>query len=178
MLTIDELRRLGGYPHYLGLGVIKCRIGHDESYHFYSDRAPVLVNQIHDHRFGFKSTIIKGILRNIIFVIDGQDLNSTLQVERGECKRGAEREVLVANAKMKELCRFDTGVGDSYNIEYDTLHQIELVTPKVITHLKKEPFSQLEPRFVVDTSEPRVCAMSQPKSQKECWEIIEYTLLD
>lgn len=178
MITIDELRKMGGYPHYLGLGVIKCRIGKDEAYHFWSDRSPVLVDQIHDHRFGFTSTVLKGVLKNTIFVVDGQDPDSMLQVERGECKEGAEREILVPNAKMKEVINFTTAPGESYYIAYDTLHQIELMTPKVITHIKKEPFSQMAPRYVVDTSIERVCAMSQPKTQDECWEIIEYTIND
>lgn len=176
MITVDDLRKMGGYPHYLGLGVIKCRVGADESYHFYSDRAEVLVNQIHDHRFGFTSTILKGVLKNTIYIIDGQDPDSVLQVERGECKKEADREILVANANMKELINFTSCVGESYYIAYDTLHQIEVVTPTLVTHLKKEPFSQIAPRFVVDTSMPRVCAMSKPKTQDECWEIIEYTL--
>jgi hypothetical protein len=175
-LSVDALRKLGGYPHYLGLGVIKCRIGSNSSYHFYCDRAPILVNQIHDHRFGFTSTILVGRLRNIIYEIAGQDPTSTLQVERGECKKGAEREVLVENAKMVEVDRFVTSPGESYYIAHDTLHMIEHLDPVTITYLEKEPFAKLEPRFVVDTSLPRVCAMSQPKSQDECWEVIEYAL--
>jgi len=176
MISIDELRKRATYVHYLGLGVIKCRIGKYESYHFYSDRSPVLVNQIHDHRFGFTSTILKGVLKNTIYIIDGQDPESVLQVERGECKKEADREILVTNANMKELTNFTSCAGESYYIAYDTLHQIEVVTPALVTHLKKEPFSQIAPRFVVDTSVPHICAMSQPKTRNECWEIIEYTL--
>ena len=178
MITVDELRERGGYPHYLGLGVIKCRIGADESYHFYSDRAPVLVNQIHDHRFGFTSTVLKGRLKNTIYNTDGQDPNSTLQIERGECKKDAERVVITPNAKFVKACEFFTSAGESYYIAYDSLHQVEYLTPKIITHLFKEPITQVEPRFVVDTTVPRVCAMSEPKTQDECWEIIEYTIND
>jgi hypothetical protein len=176
MITVDELRALGGYPHYLGLGVIKCRVGNDRAYHFYCDRAEVLVNQIHDHRFSFKSTILRGELKNYIYEIAGTDPTSTLQVERGECKKGAERTIEVHNAKMKEICNYTNVEGGSYYMPYDTLHQIERLSPVVVTYIEKEPFSQMEPRFVVDTSEPRVCAMSKPKTQDECWEIIDYAL--
>lgn len=167
---------MGGYPHYLGLGVIKCRIGNDKAYHFYCDRAPCIVNQIHDHRFSFKSTTVAGRLRNIIYEIDGQDSNSPLQVERGECKAGAEREILVKNANLVEVERFVTAPGESYFIKHDTLHRIEHLDSVTITFLEKQPFAKMEPRFVVDTSLPFVCAQSQPKTQDECWEIIEYAL--
>lgn len=176
MITVDELRKLGGYPHYLGLGVIKCRIGNDRAYHFYCDRAEVLVDQIHDHRFSFKSTIVAGSLKNYIYEITGSDPESTLQVERGRCEVGAHRSIVVHNAKMVEVCNFTSAEGSSYYMPYNTLHQIERLTPVVITYLEKEPFSQFEPRFVVDTSQPRVCAMSKPKTQDECWEIIEYAI--
>lgn len=175
MITVDWLKENDGYPHYSGLGAIKCRLKYNRAYHFYSDHSPTLVNRIHDHRFGFTSTIIKGKLENTIYEIDGQNPESILQVERGECKRGAEQKIIMPNANVKKLVSFTTGIGESYHIEYDTLHQINQMTPAVITYLMKEPVSQLEPRLVIDTSIPRVCSWP-PKTQKECWEIIEYTL--
>lgn len=177
-LTVDKLRKLGGYPHYLGLGVIKCRLKDDLSYHFYSERSPAIVDNIHEHRFGFTSTVLKGRLKNIIYDVDGSNPESTLQVERGECRPGVERVIEVENAKIIELCSFITPPGESYHIESYTLHRIQWLTDKGITFLEKEPVVRIDPRFVEDISKPRVCAMSQPKSKEECWEIIEFTLQD
>ena len=179
MLTIDGLRKLGGSPHYMGLGVVKYFFRDDRAYHFYSELAPAIVDDIHEHRFSFTSKVVKGELKNYIYDVDGQDPNSTLQVERGECKAGAERNIEVPNANIIELCTFTTLAGQSYHISYNTLHRIECVTPKVITLLDKElPFVQTNPRFVTDTAYPSVCAFSQPKTEAECWEIIDFTLKD
>jgi len=179
MITIDELRQLGGYAHYMGLGVIKYVFRKNRAYHFWSDLAPAIVEDIHEHRFGFTSKVVKGELKNYIYDVVGQDPNSSLQVERGECVSGAERIIEVPNANIVEMCTFTTVEGKAYTIAYDTLHRVECVTPKVITLLDKNlPFQQENPRFVTDANNPSVCAFSQPKSEKECWEIIEYTLAE
>ena len=178
MIKIDELRALGGKPHYMGLGVVKYMFRKDRAYHFYSELAPAIVEDIHEHRFGFTSKVIKGIMKNYIYDVDGQDPKSTLQVERGECHAGAERVIEVPNANIIELCTFTTVEGESYHIAYNTLHRVESITPKVITLLAKEPRVQNNPRFVTDAANPSVCAFSQPKSEKECWEIIDFTLRD
>lgn len=177
MLTIDGLRRLGGEPHYMGLGVVKYMFRGNRAYHFYSERAPAIVDDIHEHRFSFTSKVVKGEMKNYIYEVFGTDENSTLRVERGECTSGAERIIEVENANVVELCNFTTKEGQFYHVDYRTLHRIECISPKVITLLDKElPYEQTNPRFITDSENPSVCAFSQPKSKKECWEIIEYTL--
>lgn len=179
MITIDQLRALNGRPHYMGLGCVKYVFRQSsQAYHFYSDKAEILVEDIHEHRFGFTSKVIKGELKNYIYDVHSSDPESTLQVERGECKPGAERIVEVANANVVELCTFVTSPGQTYSLHQTTLHRIECVTPKVITVINREPMTELMPRFIIDTANPSVCAFSEPKSVKECWEIIEYTLGD
>ena len=179
MITIDQLRALGGRPHYMGLGCVKYVFrGGSQAYHFYSDKAEILVEDIHEHRFAFTSTVKKGTLKNYIYDVHGTDPDSTLQVERGECRPDAERVVEVANASIVELCTFVTAPGQSYHLDQTTLHRIECLTPKVVTLINREPMIETKPRFIVDTANPSVCAFSKPKSEKECWELIEYTLDD
>jgi len=48
MITIDQLKALdGGDPHYMGLGVIKYPFRRNRAYHFWSDRAPLIVMDRH-----------------------------------------------------------------------------------------------------------------------------------
>ena len=179
MITIDQLRALNGRPHYMGLGVVKYPFRKNQSYHFYSDKAKVLVEDIHEHRFSFTSNVIKGKLKNYIYDICGANPASTLRVERGECAPDVKRDIIASNINLIELCTFVTEPGQEYHIHYTTLHRIECLTTKVITLLNKElPFAQTTPRFITDTANPSVCAFSQPKPTSECWEIIEYTLND
>ena len=178
MLTIDELKALNGTnPFYMGLGIIKYRITDSIAYHFYCDQTPTIVDGINEHGWNFKSTIIKGILRNRIYIVDGQDPTSTLQVERGVCTVNSKRVIEVPNANVIELYTFDRAEGESYTLKHDMLHRVETITNKVITMVEMEmPFAQRESRVIIDTTQAPICAFSKPKSVAECWEIIEYTL--
>ncbi len=179
MITIDQLRALDGRPHYMGLGCVKYVFrGGSQAYHFYCDKAEILVEDIHEHRFGFTSTVKKGTLKNYIYEVHGTDPESTLQVERGECTAGAERIVEVANANVVEICTFITEPGQSYTLQQTTLHRIECISPKVVTLINRQPMVEQTPRFITDAANPSVCAFSKPKSVDQCWEIIEYTLND
>jgi hypothetical protein len=177
MITIDQLRALNGIPHYMGLGVVKYPFCKNQSYHFYSDRAKILVEDIHEHRFSFTSRVLKGKLKNYIYEIDGTDPTSTLRVERKECAPDSQQEILLSNINLIERCTFITEPNQEYRMHYTTLHKIECLTTKVITHIYKElPFAQTTPRFIADETKPSVCAFSEPKTVNECWDIIEYTL--
>ena len=177
MITIDELRALNATPHYMGLGVVKYPFCKNQAYHFYSDRAKVLVEDIHEHRFSFTSRVLKGKLKTYIYDIDGTDPTSTLRVERRECAPGAQQEILQSNINLIERCTFVTEPNQEYHLHYTTLHKIECLTSKVITQIYKElPFAQETPRFITDEARPSVCAFSEPKTVNECWDIIEYTL--
>lgn len=179
MITIDELRKLDGMARYNGTGVVKLHVGKSLIYRFYSDMAAVVSEDIHEHRCSFTSTVLKGVLKNYIYEVSGQDPKSTLQVVRSECKANADKIIEVSNAVISEQCNFTTVAGQSYHIAYNTLHQIERVTPKVITLMEKEPNTQDAARIVMDISKADyVCPISVKKSVKECWEIIEYTLND
>jgi len=179
MITIDELRKLGGLAKYNGTGVVKLHVGGSQIYRFYSDMAVTVTEGIHEHRCNFTSTVLKGVLKNHIYDVSGQDPDSTLQIVRSECKPNAEKIIEVPNATIAEQCNFTTLAGQSYYLAYNTLHHIERVTPKVITVMKKEPNIQEAARIVMDASiTDYVCPISVKKSEKECWEIIEYTLND
>ena len=177
MYTIDEFRKMNGKPMYVGTGTIKLLVNNGYNvYNFYSDKAELLVDDIHDHRSPFSSTILKGTLRNILYKIDGQDTDSNYRLEYGECKEGTERVIVQDNVLYSETCRFDNIEGTSYSMDHDVLHRIELITPTVITHMIRKPLVKDAPNFIVDKRKPFVCAFSKPKSKSECWEIIEYTI--
>lgn len=179
MITIDELRKLGGLAKYNGTGVVKLHVGRTQIYRFYSDMATTVSEDIHEHRCNFTSTVLKGVLKNYIYDVAGQDPASILEIVRSKCEANAEKIIEVPNAVLIEQCNFTTMPGESYYLAYNVLHQIERVTPKVVTLMQKEPNVQEAARIVMDTSITEyVCPISVKKSEKECWEIIEYTLND
>ena len=175
-LTLDYLRGLGAKPHYNGLGVVKLPINSKYSYHFYSELAQAICENVHEHRFSFRSTVLKGTLRNFLYTIKSGNPDSSLILEQGSCLPGSVKETMEAGFDLEDSVTFDTSAGQSYWIRYDQLHKVQALTNTVITFLEKEQAVITEGRIIQDTENPAPCAFSAPKTAAECWDIIEYTL--
>lgn len=185
MITIDELRAIGSIPKQEGLGVIKFRFRGDQAYHFYSGDIHAVRNTgIHNHPYGFTSEVLKGEIKNYIYKLDGTDPDSTYQSIYKKSKLNANHTVEQDNVKLVEECVFTTAIGQSYSIEYTTLHKIECITPNVITHLtmhrhgKYHGLKQTTVNYIIDTTLPIIVKPHPPKSESQCWEIIEAMLND
>jgi hypothetical protein len=179
MITIDELRTLGGTPIQGGLGVIKYLFRGNQAYHFYSGEIhTVRGTGIHNHFRGFTSSVFKGELKNYIYSTNETDPNSTYQLIRKRSKMNAKYIVERDNISLVETCSFTTIAGQSYSIDYTTLHKIECITPKVITYLRHQQSEQKTINYIIDTSLSQVYESHPPKSENDCWEIIEDILND
>lgn len=70
MINIEELKRRGTRPRVHGNGFIQVDLTKDNRLHVWGDKRIPRQNvytPIHDHVFGFKSTIIVGRLFNIVY---------------------------------------------------------------------------------------------------------------
>jgi len=180
MITIDELRKLGGIPQPEGTGVIKYRVG-NRAWHFYDGRIHQVKNTgIHEHFNDFTSQVLKGELKNYIYAVDSADSNSTLQLIYKQSKLNAEYVVKQNNIKLIEMCTFSTVVGESYYLQRTALHKIEMLAPKVVTFLTGDQWQENQSlRYVVDTAIPQPArSKNKPLPLSERWEIIEDILND
>jgi hypothetical protein len=93
------------------------------------------------------------------------------------------------NIEPLNVCTFDTVARESYFLQRGVYHHVESVTPKLITCMDIVPPTKEElasrntywpqkAQFIIDKRIPYVGVYSQPRSEKECWEIIEYTIND
>lgn len=177
MITIDELRKLKGRAVYHPLGAIRLMFGRGFVYHFYSDQSPMMSDEnIHTHPYSFKSTVYKGGVRNIVYHYEETDQDTECRLLERACREGACERDLYDNVNFHEALRFDTMAGNSYNIHYSVMHKIELIGPKVISLLEKQP-NESDALFILDKdivwNDDELFGL---KSEEECWEIIEYTL--
>ncbi len=179
MITIDELRKLGGVPSQQGMGVIKYKFGY-QAYHFYSGEIHQVRNTgIHSHHHSFTSKVLKGELKNYIYRVDGTDPDSTYQIIRKKSRINAKYIIEQSNVNLIEACSFTTVAGQSYHIEYTTLHKIECKALKVITYLNLKPLPRQKTiNFATDTSLSMFSEPHSPKSEAQCWEVIEDILND
>jgi hypothetical protein len=172
MITIDYLRRLGGTIRPEGIGVLKYRVG-NEAYHFYDGTIHEVRNTgIHQHYWNFSSEVIKGELRNRMYVVNGTDSNSTLQVVRKKDANTKKFSVEQDNITLTEAYSFSTVAKQSYYLYYTVFHKIEMMSPKVVTHLRCSLRVQETIGYIKDTTiqthEP-----NPSMTEDECWEIAE-----
>jgi len=178
MITIDELRGLEGRIKVAGQGAIKYHVG-DESYHFYDGTTHEVRNTgIHQHYGGFKSHILKGELKNYIYTIDGTDPDSTLQLIRKKDKTDTQYALEQDTVNLITACSFSTRAGESYYIHYQTYHSIEMMAPKVVTHIRRI-FPNMQPTigYITDTTMPTAYENTR-MTENEKWEIVEDILND
>jgi len=177
MLSIDEFKKLDGKAVYHPLGAIRLHVDKLTVYHFYSDQSPMMSeDNIHTHPYSFKSTVFKGGIRNIVYHYEETEENTECRLLERACREGACERDLYKNVNYYEALRFDTMAGESYNIHHSVMHKIEVISEKAVSLLEKQPIEAdalfiLDKKIVWNDEE-----LFNLKSEKECWEIIEYTL--
>src|SRR5271170_5939334 len=68
-IDLKALKKNHARLYYFGLGFIQLKINEWERLHFYSAKLPPITEDIHNHRYGFLSRILKGKLGNHVFDI-------------------------------------------------------------------------------------------------------------
>jgi hypothetical protein len=182
-MDIDTLRKLDGKLHSPAAGVVGLSVGSSDLYHFFSQETSD-IDDIHNHRRSFTSNVIKGTIRNNIFdIVDDPD--STKCVMKGMCLKFCKatqnmcsRNIPTTrqNVATNIIASFDTTEGQRYFLDYTTFHNLELLTPVVITHVQWGEMKQTEPEFIRDTGNNIYCEHLQNISDNDMWEIIDTTL--
>ena len=129
MLTIDKLRKICKRIVYHPLGAIRLTVGEDyrSVYHFYSDQTPMLnTENIHSHPYSFKSTILKGVLRNIVYDYVATDEVADHKMFTRCCRKNAPLTVVHDNVKVNNILTFETHENESYYIHCSVIHKIDL----------------------------------------------------
>lgn len=167
----DYLKTNATKIHFFGLGFIQVKLRKDERYHFYSPELAAITppEEVHDHRYGFVSTVIKGALEQEFYAVEPDPESQWgWQMRRVSCdpERPAPAEVevvrLAQTLKNVQLER------SSYNIAHNTLHKVLPVKSNTITYLHRGP-KMADFARVVSKAKEQVCPFSKSMSEDECW---------
>jgi hypothetical protein len=173
-LDIARLKTLGK-PNYFGLGFIQLKLNAVERLHFYHpDVMPILdQEEIHDHRYDFSSTVIKGALMNTLYTYE-----SVCFAEYGlyevSCKKDdvGKEPAFLGECMIHRLADFTVETGQTYNLTRDVFHRIEYPVP-TITFLRREHIFKENARIIKAIDAPSVCPFSKVMDEDEIWEVIE-----
>lgn len=136
---IDGLRAKTNSIKYFGLGFIQLKIDDKVRYHFYTDKLPSIMpeEEVHNHRYSFNSTIMKGMLIQEIYSVE-YDSNYTIDQFRGSDYYWTHRDWQVScdpNKKAERtyalccratlLCTQYLKAGSNYFIDTEAFHKVK-----------------------------------------------------
>ena len=136
ILDIDFLKTNCQRLYFFGLGFIQVKLNESERVHFYTDVFPktTIKEEVHNHRYDFESTIIKGTLVQEIFSFHLNDQGDSW-LTKETCNPVTKKEFERLRCTIQLLQRQTFRPGSSYWTDHDTLHRAE--SSNAITYLKR-----------------------------------------
>jgi hypothetical protein len=139
--------------------------------HFYHESVPAFVEDPHDHRYDFVSTVKRGCLENRVWKLTAGDDHEVSYVD---CRAGDGEAPAGFRTGLIELGSFRTFERSGYHMNSETLHTVKPIFDfgPVVTLVQRElPFKD-RARSVKRVDAPSLCPFSRSIPDDELWEIV------
>jgi len=177
-ITFDFLRNCGRKPQWFGLGFIQMKLNDVERIHFWHPdlSADTPEEELHDHRYEFTSTIIRGSLTHETweFVSDPDGDHVMVQVA---CEPGVEVPPMpLGRGCIRRSGAYTMQAGSNYTFAPDDFHRVR--SSRAVTLLRRGPKVKDYARVIKPVGQPTVCPFSRTISEHELWEYIADLMAD
>lgn len=172
-LDIDYLKSLPNKPYWFGLGFIQLKIDADKRLHFWHPELSPIVGdeEIHDHRYDFRSMILKGELTNNIYEVK-QDSYGNYEMCWVFCdKEHSGKPQHIMDVDIADCKSTTYSAGQSYTMKMDQFHRTIFKVPTV-TYLERGPVKKERARIVKLILKPAVCPFSVKLTEEDIWKRI------
>lgn len=160
--------------HAFGLGFIQIKLSFHHRLHIYCPDVKVTSGEeeVHDHRYDFKSEILRGEIENLIYDINEGD---THLIHFENCRpEKLEKTKEPRPCTLKFSHSFLLKEGSSYVLDKDLLHKVR--AKYAITFLtRKNPEKDLA-RVIQKKEEELICPFSVNLPESELWRLVEREL--
>ena len=172
-INLAELRKNYARLYYFGLGFIQLKI--DETYrlHFYSPELPAITEDIHNHRYNFESTILKGHFVNRIYTIDEHDEGGYIMVNES-CNPNISAPKLDKSCDVRMTFVGMYRTGQSYHMPDTAFHTVR--AEDCITLLKRGDYTKEYAQIILPKEKPSVCPFSKKIPEEELWKLMQAML--
>lgn len=164
--------------HYFGLGFIQIKLDLTTRIHVYHPDVPAFVEEPHDHRYDFISSVLSGGLKNTVWMLgdSGWDVN----VEFESCTAGEKEVPAGSMGKAYVLGDFLTYQGSGYHMNADTFHTVspDFTYGPCVTMIRRSLPHKEFARILRLPGSPAVCPFSKPMGQDTLWGIVAECLAD
>jgi hypothetical protein len=160
--------------HFFGLGFIQLKLTDNVRMHFYNEKLPPITSKedIHNHRYDFRSQILVGELEQELFtIVDGDDHI----LEKESCKAGVEvqQEGKLCGIRTHSVHKYVRG--SQYKLDHRTFHRV--ASPFAVSLLTRGVTQQEFADVVRPVGSTKVCPFSKKVDEAELWAIVEEMLL-
>jgi hypothetical protein len=175
ILDITWLKKNSKMIHFFGLGFIQIKLNDEYRVHVYTDKlsATVTKEDIHNHRYGFESTIIKGKLQQQFFTVVPAVGGNFLLVEES-CNPDNKIDSIASEVNVEFAGEATYSAGDMYALHHSSFHRVYSID--AITLLKRGNIEKSLAEVVYRKGEPPQCPFSVKVSEAALWEIVEEAL--
>jgi hypothetical protein len=171
ILNIDSLKENCQRIYFFGLGFIQVKLNDSERVHFYTNefQKTSVAEEIHNHRYDFESTIIKGTIIQEIFSYQYDDKGDSW-ITKETCNPDTKKEFDRFKCTVKLIQRQMFATGSMYWTDHDTLHRVD--ADQAITYLKRGPYMKDEANVVYPVNIVPTCPFSVKVSDDELWDVV------
>lgn len=170
-LNIDFLKENHKRIYYFGLGFIQVVLNKEDRIHFYTDRLETTNDDIHTHRYNFKSTILMGSFTNNKYRLIPGDTHF-LKNESCSLDRIIENDISIpVSIELLESKTYKEG--DSYDMFFNELHSVSY-TNDTITYLHRSEIITDYAQVIFEKNSEEICPFSNKIDDDDIlWSIIE-----
>lgn len=171
--NIDYLKANNQRLYYFGLGFIQLVLNKYERVHFYNTNLIATNDEIHNHRYNFESTVLKGELENKKWnLISGNDYILTNE----SCNKDKELTNKISIEVGVDIIESKTiWFDESYNMFYNEFHSVSY-NRNTITYLKRGDIITDYAQVIYKKDSIPTCPFSTVYNDHKLWELIEDTI--
>lgn len=174
-MDVDYLRSLGKKPQWFGLGFIQLKISFHNRLHFWDPSLASLVNpeELHDHRYGFKSFVLAGEVEHDVYSFK-ESKEGTHEMCEVFCQpeKSSPPKVIATGNIQSEGC-YTMTAGSHCRFPVGRFHKGS--AQLAVTYLERDKPEKDVARIIrpLQKSAGWACPFSGKLSQDECWQAIE-----
>ena len=171
--TLEYLKKNNTLIHYFGLGFIQIKIGPCLRYHFYTKELPATVEGVHNHRYSFNSTILKGQLNQYIYFPGPGSSHELFNVSCNPDEPNPEGRELIDLGDSRVTTILTKG--SRYTLNHQVFHKVtadfDTITEINCGNPRKRFAQVIEP-----VGKKRTCPFANPRKPDELWELVSEML--
>lgn len=179
-VTLESLKRNSTLIHYFGLGFIQIKLGEKYRMHFYDKDLPAIVHEeeIHNHRYDFKSRVLAGEFWQAFYVqktLNHANRSSAMIVEEESCKADVKSDAKPYLSLFEEISSQTFSAGSEYSISHSLFHKVK--ADFAITILERGEIVKENAEVARRQDAEKICPFSKQISEEELWEKIDQLLI-